>query len=342
MSAPLASKVLRRAPVYSVSKKDCQDWPKFKTIDSSKARWGENIACLNFHVRTSPLSNGVLSGWEFVTTVENAERKSTFCWVDKQYRAVKTILPWKLSWDRFQDSIKEARGGSFPEDLVLRLPWVADPLKASTEFEWHMSMAAAEFFITRDHRMWCCKQQPPTIVVCRAKEFRTLVDQGWTALMRKLKEGKLGDANGKAQSKDAESDSYTDSESDDTTDSDSGSITDSNVAQGHDLQVNNENSNTEDVVDATVGDGGGDGATETTTTTTTTINNPTNSTTTTTNVNNPTATTSTTIITTVAGGGTTTNTTTTTTSTKRKNKTRAESRDGGSNKRPRGSTTRAK
>jgi hypothetical protein len=185
-----------------------------------------------------------------------------------------------------------------------------------------MSMAAAEFLAASDQRMWCREQQVATIVVCRAKEFRTLVDQGWAGLMRELKEVEARDANGEAQSKGAKPDS----------------TTDSNVAQGHVLRVKDRNSRTDNAADATMGDGG-DAATETTTTTTTTVNNPTTTTTTTTNVNRRTATTTITIITTVAGSGTTTNTATTTTSTKRKYKTQAESRDGGNNKRPRGSTT---
>ncbi|CAH0056333.1 unnamed protein product [Clonostachys solani] len=309
MPAPLASKVLRQAPTLWNSKeygwnwKDCQFWDSDRKQEST--RWGQDIACPNIHVRPDTnLSVWVFRGWEFVTPVENAKRHSMRCWILEDSRAKESILPWMLSWDLFQDSIKRARGGSFPDDLVLRLPWVEDPLKASTEFDWRMSMAAAEFFIANDHRMWC-REQTPTMVVCRAKEFRTLVDQGWTALMRKLKEGEAGDANEEADR-----------------------TTDSNVADGHALQVKDGNSGTGSVADATVGDGGGDAATETTTTTTTTINNPT-------------TTTTTTIVTTVAGCGTTTNTTTTTTSTKRKNKTQAESRDGGNNKRPRGRTTRA-
>ncbi|CAG9954804.1 unnamed protein product [Clonostachys rosea f. rosea IK726] len=315
MPAPLASKVLRKAPAlhnpkkYGCNWKECQVWSKIRGRDDSETRWGQDIVCPNFHVREDPLGAWVFEGWGFVTTVENAKRKSPSCWIVEKSRNRKSILPWMLSWELFQDSIKEARGGSFPEDLVLRLPCVEDPLKASTEFDWRMSMAAAEFLAASDHRMWCREQQVATIV-------------GWAGLMRELKEVEARDANGEAQSKGAKPDS----------------TTDSNVAQGHVLRVKDRNSRTDNAADATVGDGG-DAATETTTTTTTTVNNPTTTTTTTTNVSRRTATTTITIITTVAGSGTTTNTATTTTSTKKKNKTQAESRDGGNNKRPRGSTT---
>ncbi|CAH0030205.1 unnamed protein product [Clonostachys rhizophaga] len=314
MSVPVASKVLRQAPAVRNPKKrgggwkECQFWEKHENEEDGETRWGQDIVCRNIHVRSEHFSICLFHDWGFVTTVENAKREWTSCWIDEEHRKKRGIFLWMFNWDLFRDSIKQARGGNFPEDLVLRLPWVEEPLEASTEFEWRKSMAAMEFLFASDHRLWCRKQRP-TIVVCRAKEFRTLVDQGWAALMSKLKEGEAGDANGEAQFQESDS------------------TTDSNVLEGPELQAKDANSGTDNVADATVGDDGGDAATESTTTTTTTVSNSSTTTTTTT-------------VTTVAGGGTTTNTTTTTL-TKRKNQTQAESRDGGNNKRHRWNTARA-
>ncbi|CAG9989554.1 unnamed protein product [Clonostachys byssicola] len=326
MPAPIASKVPRQAPALYNRRRDGCDWKACQIWSSgwtpyNISQWGQDFVCPNLHVRTNPLSAWAFDSWGFVTAVENAKWQPACYWIDEKSKGWQKSLPWMLSWERFQFFIKEARGGSFPEDLVLRLPCVEDPLKASTEFDWRMSMAAAEFFVANDHRMWC-GQQPATIVVCRAKEFRTLVDQGWEVLMRKLKEGKIGDANGEAQSEESDS------------------TADSNVAEGHDLQAKDRNSSTEEVADATAGDSGDNAATETTTTTTTTVDNSTTTTTVATVVAGDTTMT-TTIITATVGGDTTTTTSIATTSKKRKNITQAQSRDGGNNKRPRGSTAQA-
>ncbi|VUC21882.1 unnamed protein product [Clonostachys rosea] len=247
MPNPKSSEMLRQAPAIRDPKRYGGDWKACQKDGRERCdseTWGQETLCRNIHVRSEILSSWIFREWAFVTTVEEAEIDWVSCWIEENSRSRRSILSWMLSWDLFQESIKRARSGSFPEDLVLRLPWVEEPLKAGTEFEWRISMAAAEIYVANDHRMWCRKQRP-TIVVCRAKEFRTLVDQGWAAVMRELKEGEAGNVNGAAQSKDA---------------------------------------GTNEVADAAVGDGGrddGDAATETTTTTTTTINNSTTTTTTT-------------------------------------------------------------